>query len=130
MIDQHYPKWIYASGGRSKIVRSVEEHAEHEGWVESPAAVIEDGLTPTVTGVAPAAVTGMVMNADATVKRFYTVPVKVIADQVMGLSTLEEVREVRDIEDARPGGPRKGVLQAVLARMEQLAAVLPDAPVN
>lgn len=127
-MDRHYPKWIYASGGRTKLVRSVEEHRGYPEWVESSADVVEEPIAPVSN--APPAVAGMVANADATVKRFYTVPVKVIADQVMGLNTLDEVREVRDIEDARPGGPRKGVLAAVLARMEQLAAVLPDAPVN
>lgn len=36
----HYPKWIYASGGRKQIVKNQADHAAAgPGWYESPADI-------------------------------------------------------------------------------------------
>jgi hypothetical protein len=123
-----FPKWIYGPNGESKVVHSFEEMQSYPDWAETPAAFYK---TSAPAGPAtPVVVGGLVSGADTLLKRFYTVPVKVIADQVMGLPTLDEVLEVRDMEAQRPGGARKGVMQAVVARMEQLAPVPADAPVQ
>lgn len=127
---EEYPKWIYSPRGESKIVRSYEEHREYPEWRESPAdfPATQDAQAPIQPAASPVAA-GMVQSADATMRRFYTVPAKTIADQVMALESLDEVREVRDMEELRPGGARKSVMAAVVARMEQLSTP-PVAPAS
>lgn len=127
-MGNQYPKWLYGRDGSPRIVKNHDEHLLYPDMKESPAdftaAPVLAELATLPAGLRVAA--DIVAAADVMMKRFYTVPVKVIAEQVMRLSSLDEVREVRDMEEQRPGGPRKGVLQAVLARMEQLTPPLVD----
>lgn len=130
-IDGMYPRWRYASGKRSRIVNTPEEMAKYSPspeWGDSPNLM--DAPTEVPQQVASPVIAGLVSGADTLLKRFYTVPAKTIADQVLALADLDDVREVRDMEEMRPGGPRKGVMQAVLARMEQLSPVPDDAQVQ
>lgn len=125
-VHEPYPKWLHAPGGRTRIVNSFEEQQKAgPEWVESVLDLPKAAATPEPSPEAPQAsktIASLAAGADAVLKRFYSVPSRTITDQVMQLQELDEVREVRDMEELRPGGPRKAVLQAVLARLEQLMA--------
>lgn len=140
-MKNEYPKWLYASGGRSCIVNSFEEHLKKnigKEWHESPSAVpasseapaapaaAADAAPASVPVVAPAvppALAAAVSEAEAKLTKFYTMPAKLVVDQIYKMESLADLMDVRKTEENRPGGARVTVLRAVLARMESFQPV-------
>ena len=120
-----YPKFLYASGGRAKVVKTPEEHfACGEEWYESPAFIptAESAAPPASEYRVPEQVTVIAESADAKLKKFYAAPAKVVIDNVVSLDDEDDLRELRDIEENRPGGARRTVLRAVADRLAMLTA--------
>ena len=67
-------------------------------------------------------------NADDKLKKFYQAPAKVVVDNVIVMDTEDDLRELREIEENRPGGARRTVLRAVADRLAMLVAATPAQP--
>ena len=126
-IKQEFPKWIYASGGRAKVVHSPEEHHAHgDGWYESPAFIPAEAVASAqqadIQRRFSEPVAAIAEDSAEKLKKFYAAPAKVVVDNVVGLDSEDDLRELRDIEENRPGGPRRTVLKAVADRLSMMAA--------
>lgn len=115
-------KWLYASGGRTRLVNSLEEQMKlGDGWYESPADVPEEPAPQAhSTGYAKGAIAMMEQVAEL-VRKYYVAPVGLIAQQVRAMTSLEDVTDMIATEHRRPNGPRPGVIKALTEREEELS---------
>lgn len=117
-VYEPYPKWIYHPDGMSKMVQSAEEHAQHEGWWESPA-----GPEAHLAGLAPVVAEASAPPAseeDAALRQWYKAPMKQVIAHVDRVPE-DGLLELRAVEANRPGGARRAVLAAIDARMAMSA---------
>lgn len=122
-----YPKWLYRAGGDSKLVTTAEAHDRLGAWwFESP------GEASDAVAIAVAEARGelpvkerhpLESPTDGVLNAYYAAPVKIAAARAQALATIEDLDELRDVEEQRPGGARKGVLKAIGDRMQELIPV-------
>lgn len=121
MEKQEYPKWLYHASGDAKIVRDAAAHEQAGAWwFEHPltAAAAAARAAAAVTGdVVPMTVPEPPPDAIAT---WYAAKVKAAVGKVLSMDSIDELRELREIEAQRPGGARPVVARAIVDRIGAL----------
>lgn len=135
-MKHQYPKYLFSVGGKKLVQNYEEEQAlggPARGWYESrrdlPASTGEAGSAPAAAAAPgavavrlPEAVEAAAKQAEATLKKFYAAPVKIVIEQVEKMDNVDDLTEVQQIEENRPGGGRKPVLTAIATRLAAMQA--------
>lgn len=133
MAKVEYPKWVYSPTKGASLCKTVEDNKSlGAGWYESPAdfpknsgeanvpVAAAPAPAPVVVPKVPETVLAAVAAAEDAMKKFFAAPAKIISDRVTKIDSFDELVETRDIEEQRPGGPRKTVLKAIADRLAEL----------
>ena len=141
-----FPSWRYHDNGDAKLVKTAAEAAAlGAGWHDSPAkaqpaasaapaspvapeppaaSIAPDGpqgeQPPAVTPDGAPAATDPESPEDVHKRELYAATVPVIAEKVADIPDVDLLRLIRSYEEANPRGARKGVLEAVGARLKAL----------